>query len=384
MAGGPGRHEVLRGLDLPPGAEQEAAPCRLGQLRQDRRPRRAAGHQAAHQGVVQDRDSAADIDVSAANSGDFAGCQAAACAERHQGQAIPPGLAGQMSRPGSQTSQLGRSIGWLWPARRGDPYGRCLAALYPHECLACAAQPGPVGLDRGAVQAGAAGEHERVDRLRPQPCSRLWGQALLVGPDGQAPNSMQKPPCLVAGGRCGSRHRCADLLSNRVPPLGRQPGLVGADPVGNLRAQCHRPTPPAGQAASEGVEVDLHGKECICMVGGMNRRKPPRELATDPETWPDGHLADPGAAAVQHIARALAAAVAERGLSLRGVADACGVNRQAIADLIHGRSWPDVATVARLAVGLGLPLWPQTGVFEREMGHEASIPARYRTNSDRA
>ncbi|WP_086860742.1 helix-turn-helix domain-containing protein [Streptomyces milbemycinicus] len=120
------------------------------------------------------------------------------------------------------------------------------------------------------------------------------------------------------------------------------------------------------------------------MVGGMNRRKPPRELATDPESWPDGHLTEPGAAAVRDIARSLAGAMAERGLSLRGVAEASGVNRQAVADLINGRSWPDVATVARLANGLGVSLWPQMGVFEPEMGHEASIPARTRTNDDRA
>jgi transcriptional regulator with XRE-family HTH domain len=120
------------------------------------------------------------------------------------------------------------------------------------------------------------------------------------------------------------------------------------------------------------------------MVGGMNRRTPPRELAADPETWPDCHLDDPGAAAVQEVARTLATVIAGRGLSLRAVADASGVNRQAVADLINGRSWPDVATVARLAGGLGARLWPRSDVFEREMGHEASIPARTRTNDDRA
>lgn len=45
------------------------------------------------------------------------------------------------------------------------------------------------------------------------------------------------------------------------------------------------------------------------MVGGMKRRTPPRELARDPETWPEADLADTGAAAVQHIARNLTAAM---------------------------------------------------------------------------
>jgi hypothetical protein len=44
-------------------------------------------------------------------------------------------------------------------------------------------------------------------------------------------------------------------------------------------------------------------------------------------------------------------------LSLRVLAAASGVNRQAIADLLAGRSWPDVATVARLGHAIGQPLW---------------------------
>lgn len=101
------------------------------------------------------------------------------------------------------------------------------------------------------------------------------------------------------------------------------------------------------------------------MVGGMKRRTPPRELARDPETWPEASLADPGAAAVQHIARTLTAVMSERRLTLRGLAKTSGVNRQAIADLLAGRSWPDVATVARLGAAVGAPLWPRTVGNER-------------------
>jgi hypothetical protein len=101
------------------------------------------------------------------------------------------------------------------------------------------------------------------------------------------------------------------------------------------------------------------------MVGGMNRRRPPRELAADPEAWPDGHLTDPGAAAVQDIARTLTAVISQRRISLRGLAATSGVNRQAIADLLAGRSWPDVATVARLGAAVGASLWPRTIRDER-------------------
>ncbi|RZE03618.1 hypothetical protein C0Q64_10810 [Streptomyces albidoflavus] len=101
------------------------------------------------------------------------------------------------------------------------------------------------------------------------------------------------------------------------------------------------------------------------MVGGMKRRTPPRELARDPETWPEADLADPGAAAVRDIARAPAAAMSARSLSSRAVAEASGMNWQATPDLPAGRSWPDVATVARLGTALDAPLIPRTVGKER-------------------
>jgi lambda repressor-like predicted transcriptional regulator len=108
------------------------------------------------------------------------------------------------------------------------------------------------------------------------------------------------------------------------------------------------------------------------MVGGVARARSPRELAADPDAWPDANLAGQhdgedrrdgaliAAAAVQDIARHLAAAIADQGWSLRRLSLAAGVNRQAIADLLAGRSWPDVATVARLDHATGQHLWPDT------------------------
>lgn len=95
------------------------------------------------------------------------------------------------------------------------------------------------------------------------------------------------------------------------------------------------------------------------MVGGSARSRAPRECARDPEAWPHAVVVDDVAAAVvQTIARRLADALTERGLSRRGAADLLGVNRQTIADVIEGRCWPDVATIARLETGLNTPLWP--------------------------
>nr|WP_255528281.1 helix-turn-helix transcriptional regulator [Streptacidiphilus sp. P02-A3a] len=59
----------------------------------------------------------------------------------------------------------------------------------------------------------------------------------------------------------------------------------------------------------------------------------------------------------------------ERGMSLRAVADGSGGNRQAIADLLAGLSWPDVATVARLAAFIGAGLWPLQSGTDRSGKH---------------
>ncbi|QKV92952.1 helix-turn-helix transcriptional regulator [Streptomyces sp. NA02950] len=97
------------------------------------------------------------------------------------------------------------------------------------------------------------------------------------------------------------------------------------------------------------------------MVGGLARSRPPRELARDPEAWPDAILGDQAAVVVQDIARGLAAALEKQGRSLRQAAAGSGVNRQAIADLLAGRCWPDIATVARLENFLAVPLYPPHG-----------------------
>ncbi|MFE0604103.1 helix-turn-helix domain-containing protein [Streptomyces sp. NPDC058892] len=96
------------------------------------------------------------------------------------------------------------------------------------------------------------------------------------------------------------------------------------------------------------------------MVGGRARARSPRELTDDPEAWPEQPSPDVAAEAVRRIARNLAEALDERSWSLRTAAAGSGVNRQAIADLLAGKSWPDVATVARLTHFTDTALWPDT------------------------
>ncbi|MEV4889913.1 helix-turn-helix transcriptional regulator [Nonomuraea sp. NPDC055795] len=105
------------------------------------------------------------------------------------------------------------------------------------------------------------------------------------------------------------------------------------------------------------------------MVGGRARSVPPRDLAEDPQDWPHADLsAHPAAAVVQAIAATLLQEMASRKVSRRGLAVLTGVNRQSINTLIAGSSWPDVATIAGLEIGLGVRLWPA----HRPGGHALS------------
>lgn len=94
------------------------------------------------------------------------------------------------------------------------------------------------------------------------------------------------------------------------------------------------------------------------MPGGTARSAAPRELADDPDRWPDAVIADGAARVVQHVARAAGRRIAQLGLSLRAVESATGVSRMSVAALMEGSSWPDLLTVVSLEDGLDCPLWP--------------------------
>lgn len=91
---------------------------------------------------------------------------------------------------------------------------------------------------------------------------------------------------------------------------------------------------------------------------------PPASFLDPTCAWMDDRVAfevppgDPGlesaCIAVWELSRALREARGRRGLSLSKLAISAGVRRQTVADIEAGKTWPDVATIARLCAKLGL------------------------------
>lgn len=72
--------------------------------------------------------------------------------------------------------------------------------------------------------------------------------------------------------------------------------------------------------------------------------------------WPAEPCVDPIAEVVRSIANNLSRAI--EGKSVRGAAQVAEVDHSVVHDLLAGNSWPEVATVARLEIGLSQRLWP--------------------------
>ena len=75
-------------------------------------------------------------------------------------------------------------------------------------------------------------------------------------------------------------------------------------------------------------------------------------------TWPDGPLV-PDAPDEAYLAAALAIRLRKhmRGRTLDKMAEATGLGRQTIDNILIGKSWPELRTVARLEVALKARLW---------------------------
>jgi transcriptional regulator with XRE-family HTH domain len=85
--------------------------------------------------------------------------------------------------------------------------------------------------------------------------------------------------------------------------------------------------------------------------------RPPVEYLVS-GVWPAGRLgggAPREARLAQGIARRLRTALAGR--TLREVAGEAGLSPQTVANLLHGRSWGDMVTLARLETVLQVALW---------------------------
>lgn len=82
-------------------------------------------------------------------------------------------------------------------------------------------------------------------------------------------------------------------------------------------------------------------------------RVTPHELCID---WPTVRSDNPVAEVARRFVLNLRNAIGDR--SIREVARVTGVDRASIAAVLNGLSWPDIVTLAKLEIGLGVSLWP--------------------------
>jgi len=66
---------------------------------------------------------------------------------------------------------------------------------------------------------------------------------------------------------------------------------------------------------------------------------------------------------------------AMEGRSLRSVAEDAGIHHVTLLKILHGRAWPDLATISRLEIGLNADLYPTRAPL-RKPGGLRSKPSR--------
>ena len=86
----------------------------------------------------------------------------------------------------------------------------------------------------------------------------------------------------------------------------------------------------------------------------MMPRDRPVELA--PAPWPTEKSDDLIAETARLFVVNLSAAIGDK--SVRSVAKASGLNHVTVQNILLGKVWPDLATIARLEQGTKTPLWP--------------------------
>lgn len=84
-------------------------------------------------------------------------------------------------------------------------------------------------------------------------------------------------------------------------------------------------------------------------------RAQPRELAGDP--WPDAPATDALGEVARQFVLNLRTAIGAR--SVRSVASDAGMSHGTLLNVLNGRVWPDLYTIARLEATLQTGLWPQ-------------------------
>jgi hypothetical protein len=98
----------------------------------------------------------------------------------------------------------------------------------------------------------------------------------------------------------------------------------------------------------------------------MTARAKPVALAPSP--WPEVPSDDPVGEVARMFAINVRDAVGNR--SLRSVAEASGLTHVTLLNILGGKVWPDLSTIARLENGLGMQLWPK-----RDVGASPTRPA---------
>ncbi len=88
--------------------------------------------------------------------------------------------------------------------------------------------------------------------------------------------------------------------------------------------------------------------------------QPPATYVLDGQ-WPDARLregAPLSAHYAQRLARNLAAAIDRSGLSVRALGLQAGISHSCISRMLHGRTLPDIGTLARIEAALDTRVWP--------------------------
>ena len=93
------------------------------------------------------------------------------------------------------------------------------------------------------------------------------------------------------------------------------------------------------------------------LMENPSKRHPPTHYMPN-EKWPHGTLT-PDAPPEAHLAAALAIRLRKhmKGRTLDKMAERTGLGRQTINNILLGKAWPDIRTVARLEVALSKRLW---------------------------
>ncbi|MDY7542138.1 MULTISPECIES: helix-turn-helix transcriptional regulator [unclassified Cryobacterium] len=85
--------------------------------------------------------------------------------------------------------------------------------------------------------------------------------------------------------------------------------------------------------------------------------RPARPIPHDlTDNWPEMSSVDPVGEVARQFALNVKAAIGDR--SIRGAARDVGVDPSTMMSVLNGRSWPDLATIAKLEIGFGVDLWP--------------------------